>query len=1136
MATLNHPDLHMHLQFPAAARKAPLRITHTMNNFFEAMVAKNLTAARKDLRVLRAKSSQQATRLVYLNCLDIYATHLQLSAKRLNFEDIKYVAEEITAIKVDNPADRATLNAISSKLVNCLDTLRHQAHVVPALDSAIGEYTRMLQHKFDVHHAPPETTKQRTRVDTDYYGLCQYIADTPFTKYGTGRPMYEVYCDLQPHQKDQFMAEYLEHNRQRELHVEANCLSLLGTRNQLGAGLHFYLAGHWSKQLESAMRLEARGPLQVYGGILRLLPREEVARIVINNMYALCVSSNRAYVKLFLVVHDTLHLFNHAVMARLDLRSLGKHYQEVFLGEDGLKLVSHLVHLAIRECTIPPSLVADAFPEGTEFLADFGQSDPADPKRYQAFSLDTIRDPDKRLYRNLGIIRPHPYLVYDIKGRKNLPFTTKTYLPMLVPPRSWTSPHEGGYLENLQPILHSDFTDKSLEYLRLANATSQLNSTFRGLDYLGSQAWAIHPDMLRVFEEAMRKPDGMLDISPPLDQQKMRPVYFPKRAEFASEQEYLVHLGNAHSLRAARARIFHNGRSMRISSDLLLAAAKAFAANGDIFFLPHQLDFRGRAYPMTSVISHYQSDVTRSLMMFWHGEKLGDNGEAWLWYQLAANCGLDKLPMAARQAYVRENMERILALARDPFGETWWQRAEKPWQTLAVCFEVARLEAHKAAGHPAMEFVSRIPVALDGSCNGLQHYAALGADVEAARSCNVVPNPAEPNVRQDVYSAVLEIVRKKAAEEDDGTDPVKQAARRLLSRKLIKQTVMTTVYGVTQYGATEQVTARIRELVDDGSLEESFCKQVNDNLRPIGLYVARTVLASISELFSSAKLIQDWLLMNCHRVISSWDPATVKLLEQFGISVDFDSATYYRPMMWTTVGGFPVVQMYLKPLRHAVQTSLQMFSVREFTKPTPVDNNRHMNGVAPNFIHSLDLTHMFMTCLAAHTQGLAFAAVHDSFWTNPKDVERLSKIIREEFARLHSTPITQALLDDMKYTVREAYLVVWVENKTCPEFVDKLYTLRGWTKGKKNNFNKALRAEIDNTAEVDSLVREYQPTLYMKMKGEVCRYDDPKIKANTRLLAATRWTPLWVPVHLLDIPPKGPLDVKEVMDSPYFFS
>lgn len=52
------------------------------------------------------------------------------------------------------------------------------------------------------------------------------------------------------------------------------------------------------------------------------------------------------------------------------------------------------------------------------------------------------------------------------------------------------------------------------------------------------------------------------------------------------------------------------------------------------------------------------------------------------------------------------------------------------------------------------EYLCGFPVHQDGSCNGLQHYAALGGDAAGARAVNLAPL-ARP---QDVYSAVAALV------------------------------------------------------------------------------------------------------------------------------------------------------------------------------------------------------------------------------------------------------------------------------------------------------------------------------------------------------------------------------------------
>ena len=71
-------------------------------------------------------------------------------------------------------------------------------------------------------------------------------------------------------------------------------------------------------------------------------------------------------------------------------------------------------------------------------------------------------------------------------------------------------------------------------------------------------------------------------------------------------------------------------------------------------------------------------------------------------------------------------------------------------QTLACCKELAN-----AVRHPnPSEYVSHFPVHQDGSCNGLQHYAALGRDELGAIEVNLHPSSSP----QDVYSGVAALV------------------------------------------------------------------------------------------------------------------------------------------------------------------------------------------------------------------------------------------------------------------------------------------------------------------------------------------------------------------------------------------
>jgi len=82
-------------------------------------------------------------------------------------------------------------------------------------------------------------------------------------------------------------------------------------------------------------------------------------------------------------------------------------------------------------------------------------------------------------------------------------------------------------------------------------------------------------------------------------------------------------------------------------------------------------------------------------------------------------------------------------------------------------------------------YLSSLPVHQDGTCNGLQHYAALGGDDQGARQVNL----AAADRPSDVYTHVSEEVQKAI-----DVDAAKGHATALLlqgriSRKVVKQTV-----------------------------------------------------------------------------------------------------------------------------------------------------------------------------------------------------------------------------------------------------------------------------------------------------------------------------------------------------------
>lgn len=169
--------------------------------------------------------------------------------------------------------------------------------------------------------------------------------------------------------------------------------------------------------------------------------------------------------------------------------------------------------------------------------------------------------------------------------------------------------------------------------------------------------------------------------------------------------------------------------------------------------LPHSVDFRGRAYPIPPILNHIGSDLSRGLLKFAHGKELGTVGLQWLKIHLANLYGYDKASLREREQFTMDNLDEIRDSATNPLdGRRWWVKAEDPWQCLACCMELKR-----AFDLPdPTRFVSQFPVHQDGTCNGLQHYAALGGDYAGARQVNLEPSDRP----QDIYTGVAELVKR----------------------------------------------------------------------------------------------------------------------------------------------------------------------------------------------------------------------------------------------------------------------------------------------------------------------------------------------------------------------------------------
>lgn len=86
-----------------------------------------------------------------------------------------------------------------------------------------------------------------------------------------------------------------------------------------------------------------------------------------------------------------------------------------------------------------------------------------------------------------------------------------------------------------------------------------------------------------------------------------------------------------------------------------------------VFWLPHNLDFRGRAYPVPPHLTHLTSDLGRSFLVFAQKKPLGSKGLDWLKIHAINLTGMKKRePIDKRLEFANEILDLIIDSARNP--------------------------------------------------------------------------------------------------------------------------------------------------------------------------------------------------------------------------------------------------------------------------------------------------------------------------------------------------------------------------------------------------------------------------------------------------------------------------------------
>ncbi len=576
------------------------------------------------------------------------------------------------------------------------------------------------------------------------------------------------------------------------------------------------------------------------------------------------------------------------------------------------------------------------------------------------------------------------------------------YQPMVVPPRPWEGIDTGAYLTEQVARTVKLVRTRNREHrrqLKSSLATDQAAPLRAAVNAVQATAWRVNETMLEIVE-------AMVDHPIPNSDMPGRAVTPPPRPENYDELSPEARKGwRIEAAKAAEINREIAGQRVVFAQDI--ATARLMLANGNRFWVPHNLDFRGRVYPVPH-FNPQRGDTVRCMFEFAEGVPLGPDGLYWLAIHLA-NCGdfdkVSKKPFSDRVKWVEDNLDVILSIAEDPTGletEEWLLKADAPFQFLRACLEYA---AAISSPDPTA-FVSHLPIALDGSCSGLQHYSASLRDTPGARLVNLTPTEAP----SDIYSAVAAIVRERVEADLNSDDPELRSTAALWSgsveRSTVKRSVMTFAYSSEEFGFKQQImedTMRpLSRQVSLGALPEHPFG-ADGGWKAAG-YLAKRIWQAVNEVVSGAgagmaffkdvagKLAHEgqrltWVTPLGLEVIheyQEWEMTQVKLYFLNASATAADMKSWDKAVDGTV---YSRVQALLR------------------TNPTArFDRAKQKSAIAPNVIHSMDASHLLMTVLEAQRRGIHdYALIHDSFGTHAGRTTEWSVLIRETMVQLYET-------------------------------------------------------------------------------------------------------------------------------------
>lgn len=535
--------------------------------------------------------------------------------------------------------------------------------------------------------------------------------------------------------------------------------------------------------------------------------------------------------------------------------------------------------------------------------------------------------------------------------------------PMIVPPQEHTTLFDGGYMTDIDrrgTYKNRHITNKQRR--AVAESFIKADKLKAALNKAQNVGYKVNRPVLEYVQAARAQGIG---IGMPSTRQAPKPEW---RLDGVPREQYDARELDDFNQWKTVMRDWYSVERKRISrlrgTATTLEICEEFKDEAALYF-PTCVDWRYRLY-FKSALNPQGSDLQKALLVLSEGRPLGERGLFWLKVNVATCFGYDKPLFTKRAEWVDLHFAEVERTADAPFESEAFRNADSPWCFLAACIELVQAVR---SGNPA-EFVSHLSVAMDATNSGGQHFSAILRDPVGGKLTNLFWNGND--TKADLYMDVKQRTNNKVTIAQRDADTIVQAnywKENEITRAMTKRPAMTFFYSATVRSCSEYILL--------GALDEGYEPTEDFSMMKLSGFLAPLMRQSIEDAMPAAA-------------------RAMKCAQQLCRTIPLENH-----LQWHTPLGGLVINRYSTTTEKRVDIrSMGLTKVVAYNRDYELNNRRKAaSGIAPNFVHSLDSTHLMMVINSA---DCAIVPIHDSLATHACDVDHMQRVIRQCFYDLYN--------------------------------------------------------------------------------------------------------------------------------------